>query len=158
MPNIDENINVIYVSDEYGNDETGDGTELNPLKTVQMALYVNHVFGGGKTIFIKEGTYEIANYNLFDDVTLVGEKGKTILRQSNGNEGMFKITYKNTVNFNNLTFIDGYTTPMPYSLLTIRYEGTVVNIDGCEFYNNTCLNGGAIAIDGGASAYVEKMY
>ncbi|WP_405265086.1 Ig-like domain repeat protein [Methanobrevibacter sp.] len=69
---------------------------------------------------------------------------------------MFKIFEPITVDLINITLIDGYTTPMPYSLITAYGEGVIVNIDGCEFRNNTCLNGATIAISHGASVYVDN--
>ena len=153
LPDID--LDVIYVG-ENGNDTTGNGTQENPFKTVPMALNLNNKLGGGKTIVVGQGLYDISNFNILDDVTIVGNKSKTVFRQSGGNQGMFKIMYGNTVNLVNLTLIDGYTTPWPYSLLTVYGEGVVLNVDGCEFRNNTAFNGAVITISHGASANVDN--
>ena len=154
MPPVPEDIKVIYVA-KNGNDTTGTGSEDKPLASVQMALYVNSKFGGNKTIFVKEGIYDIAVYTLYDNVTVIGQYNKTIFRQHTGDMGMFMIDQGTVANFTNITFINGYTTPTPYSLLTVRYD-TVVNIDGCIFRNNTCLNGGAIAVSWGAVANINN--
>ncbi|MBQ2654219.1 MAG: Ig-like domain repeat protein [Methanobrevibacter sp.] len=148
-------IDVIHVA-VNGSDENGNGSEDNPLATVQMALNLNKALGGGKTIVVGEGTYDISNFNIQSDVTIVGTKSKTIFRQTSGRDGMFKVFDPVTVNLVNLTLIDGYTTPQPYSLITAYGEGVLINIDGCEFRNNTCLAGGVIAISHGAYVYVNN--
>ena len=153
LPDVGD-IDVIHVSTN-GSDVSGNGSEDNPLATVQLALILNNALGGGKTIVVDEGVYDISNFNILSDVTIVGQKSKTIFRQISGRDGMFKIFEPITVNLINITLIDGYTTPMPYSLITAYGEGVVVNIDGCEFRNNTCLNGATIAISHGASVYVN---
>ncbi|WP_407423236.1 Ig-like domain repeat protein [Methanobrevibacter sp.] len=153
MPPIDPGIDVIWVSVD-GSDETGDGTESNPIKSVQMGLYVNTMLGGGKTIHVKEGVYDISIYTLTDKVTIVGEGSKTILRQDNGRLGMFSIEKANTARFINLTFTNGYATPVPGSLITATEHSTVY-IDGCEFYDNVAIRGGAIAIDS-SNVYVTN--
>ena len=154
LPDVGD-LDVIYVSTN-GSDESGNGTQENPLASVQMALNLNKALGGGKTIVVDEGIYNISNFNLLADVTIVGNKSKTVFRQTSGRDGMFKIMEDVTINLINLTLIDGYTTPTPYSLITAYGEGVKVNIDGCEFRNNTCLYGGAIAVSHGASVYVDN--
>ena len=156
LSNIDSSLDTLYVSKD-GNDTTGDGSENNPLETVQTALIANAALGGGKTIFVKEGIYDISTFTIIGNVTLIGEKGKTILRQDTGRLGMFEIDGKNIVDFINITFIDGYATPIPESLLHITDESTVY-IDGCEFYNNTAYYGGAIAVSRGGSVYIKNSY
>ena len=156
LSNIDESLDIIYVS-KSGNDETGDGSENNPLETVQTALIANAKFNGGKTIIVKEGTYDISTFTIVGNVTIIGEKGKTIFRQHTGRLGMFEIEDKNTVNLINITFIDGYATPIPESLLHITEESTAY-ITGCEFYNNTAYFGGAIAVSRGGTVYIKDSY
>ena len=148
-----EDIDVIYVATN-GSDENGNGSEDNPLASLQLALNLNNRLGGGKTIIVGEGTYDISNFNLLSNVTIIGQNAT--LRQAAGNQGMFKIFEAITVNLINLTLIDGYTTPQPYSLITAYGDGVIVNINGCEFRNNTCLNGGAIAISHGATVNVNN--
>ena len=154
MPPVPEDIEIIYVAKD-GSDVTGTGLESNPLASVQMALYVNGKLGGNKTIFVKEGIYDISIYTLYDNVTVIGQYNKTIFRQTMGKLGMFMIDQGTRASFTNITFINGYTTPNPYSLLTIRYN-SVVNIDNCIFRNNSCLSGGAIAVSQGAVANINN--
>ena len=156
ISNIDKNLDTIYVS-KTGNDETGDGSENNPLATVQNALIANTYLGGGKTIIVGEGTYEISTFNIIGNVTIIGDKSKTILKQTNGILGMFEIENKNTVNFINLTFINGYATPEPESLIHVTEE-SVAYFDGCEFYNNSAMDGSAIALSRGAKVYINNSY
>lgn len=61
-----------------------------------------------------------------------------------------------TVNFTNITSRNGYTIPTPYSLITARYAGTVVNIEGCEFYNNSGLKGEVLAVTSGAIVNINN--
>jgi len=154
-PNVPSDIDIIYVA-KNGNDRTGNGTEENPLLTVQTALYANKLLSGGKTIFVKEGVYNISIYNIFNDVNIIGEKNKTIFTQNGGSQGMLMIDQGTTVNLTNITFRNGYTTPTPYSLITARYAGTVVNIEGCEFYNNSGLKGGVLAVTSGAIVNINN--
>lgn len=155
LPNVG-NIDVIHVATN-GNDSTGNGSENNPLATVQMALNVNRALGGGKTIIVDEGVYEISNFHIINNVTIRGTKGKTIFKQPSGNQGMFKIDQNaGTVNLKDIIFTDGYTTPQPYSLITAYGANVIVNIDNCKFINNTCLNGGAIAASHKASVYINN--
>ena len=154
LPDVGD-LDVIYVA-ENGSDENGNGSKENPLASVQLALNLNKYLGGGKTIIVDEGVYDISNFNILSDVTIIGQKSKTVFRQISGKNGMFKIFDQITVNFINLTLINGYTTPMPYSLITAYGEGVIVNINGCEFKNNTCLNGAVIAVSHDASVYVDN--
>ena len=56
LPPVEEGSDVIYVAKD-GSDEYGDGSESNPLASLQVALYTNHIFGGNKVIYVKEGVY-----------------------------------------------------------------------------------------------------
>lgn len=153
---IDENIEVIYVS-KNGDDNAGDASKENPLATIQAALTLNHDLGGEKTIMIDEGVYEISTFTIQGNVTVIGKKSKTILKQTTGNLGMFEIDNGNTVNLINLTFTNGYTTPEPDSLIHVTDE-SVAYIDGCEFYDNHGMHGGAISVSRHASAYINNCY
>ena len=155
MPPVDPDIEVIWVSED-GSDEIGDGSEANPLKTVQAGLYVNHILGGSKTIHIKEGIYNVSIYNLLDEVTIVGEGANTILSQDAGKLGMFAIDNGTSVSFVNLTFTNGFATPVPASLITATGL-SLVRIDGCGFYDNHAIRGGAISIDD-ANVYITNSY
>ena len=154
--NIDPDLDTYYVS-KSGNDDTGDGSQSNPLATIQMALGANYNFGGGKTIIVDEGTYEISTFTVLGNVTIIGKKSKTILKQTAGVLGMLEIDSGNTVRLIDLTFIDGYATPEPEALIHVC-DDSVVYIEGCEFANNTAISGGAIAVSTGGSAYIDNSY
>ena len=157
FPPVDKDIDVIYVSN-YGSDELGDGSEENPLATVQTALFVNQEFGGNKVIYVKEGTYEVSNLEIYANVTVIGDKSKTIFKQTVGNEGMLYLDNGATTNFINITFVDGYMEE--YSLygavIVVRYKGSIANFDGCEFYNNRGSSDGVIFVAHNSVAYFDN--
>ncbi|WP_405290288.1 Ig-like domain-containing protein [Methanobrevibacter sp.] len=154
--NIDETLDVIYVSKD-GSDEVGSGTKNNPLASLQMALVANTYLNGSKTIILGEGVYEISTFTIVDNVTIVGEKSKTILKQVAGKLGMFEIESGNTVNFVNLSFTGGYATPEPEGLIHVTDESTAY-VKGCEFYENYAMDGAAIAISRHGTVYVDNSY
>jgi predicted outer membrane repeat protein len=157
LPPVDEKRDVIYVAKD-GSDEFGDGSEENPLATPQVALYVNEVFGGNKVVFVKEGTYDISNYEIYANVSIIGEKGKTIFRQHTGEDGMLWLDNGVTTNFTNITFIDGYAAPytlMGGSVIIVRYSGSIANFKGCEFYNNSGSSDGMMYVANGGIAYID---
>lgn len=156
ISNVNKDLDIIYVS-KTGNDTTGDGSQSNPLETIQTALAVNTVVGGGKTIIVDEGVYEISTFTIVGNVTIIGKKSKTVLKQNTGKMGMLEIDNANTVNLINLTFINGYTTPLFDSLIHVTDE-SIAYIEGCEFYNNTAYAGGAISVTRGGSVYVNNSY
>lgn len=156
ISNVDPSIDELYVS-KSGNDETGDGSRDNPLSTLQTALYANRMLGGGKTIYVDEGTYEISTYTIIGNVTIVGVKSKTILKQTNGVLGMLEMDNGTTVKLINLTFIDGYATPSPDALLHVA-DDTIVYIEGCEFTNNSAIEGGTISVSTGGKVYIDNSY
>ena len=154
--NVDESLDVIYVSKD-GSDDTGTGAIDNPLASLQMALVVNTYLNGSKTIVLGEGLYEISTFTIVENVTITGVKSKTVLKQVAGKLGMFEIESGNTVNFVNLTFTGGYSTPEPEGLIHVTDESTAY-IDGCEFYENYGMNGAAIALSRHGTVYVNNSY
>lgn len=156
LSNIDITLDTFYVSKE-GNDTLGDGSKSKPLATIQKALSAAYKIGGEKTIIVEEGIYEISTFNVLGNVTIVGEKSKTILKQTNGVLGMLEIDNANIVKLINLTFIDGYATPSPDALIHVA-DDSKVYIDNCEFLNNSAIEGGAISISTGGSVYITDSY
>ncbi|MBQ2653689.1 MAG: Ig-like domain-containing protein [Methanobrevibacter sp.] len=156
LTNIDLNLETIYVSKD-GSDEQGTGAKDSPLATLQTAFAANAYLGGGKTIVVGEGTYEISTFTIVGDVTIVGDKSKTVLKQTNGRFGMFEIENGNTVSFVNLSFTGGYATPEPEGLIHVTDESNVY-INNCEFYNNYAMDGAAIAISRHGKVYVDNSY
>ena len=158
LPPVDENIDVIYVDQKIGSDELGDGSESSPLATVQVALYLNEIFGGNKTIFVKEGVYNISNYEIYADVNVVGEKGKTIFRQHTGDDGMLYLDNGAVTKFTNVTFMDGDagTYSLYNAVIVVRYPGASAYFDGCEFYNNKASSDGMMYVAAQANAYINN--
>ena len=156
LSNIDTSLEVIYVSKD-GSDVNGTGSKDKPLLTVQTALIANNYLGGGKTVFVEEGTYEFSTFTILGNVTVIGEKSKTVLKQGTGKLGMFEIEQGNTVSLVNITFINGFATPEPEGLIHVC-EDSILYVDGCEFSNNSAIDGGAIAVSTGASAYINNSY
>lgn len=157
VSNIDPTLDEIYVSTERGDDVNGTGSKDKPFKTINMGLIANNYLGGGKTVNIEEGTYEISTYTVIGNVTIVGQKSKTILKQATGNLGMFEIENENTVKFENITFINGFATPEPEGLIHVC-DDSIVYIEGCEFYNNTAIDGSAVSVSTGGAAYINNSY
>ena len=157
LPPVDKDIEVIYVAKD-GSDEFGDGTEDNPLATVQTALYVNELYGGNKIVYVKEGTYDVSNFEVYANVTVIGEKSKTIFRQTQGDDGMLYLDNGATVKFTNVTFIDGYEAEYTIygAVIVVRYAGSIAYFDGCEFYNNHGSSDGVIYVAYNAVAYFDN--
>ena len=156
LSNVNLDLDTFYVS-KKGNDTTGDGSKLKPLESIQKALIASYIAGGFKTIVVDEGVYEISTFNVLGNVTIIGQKSKTILKQTNGVLGMLEIANGNTVRLVDLTFIDGYATPSPDALLHVS-DGSVLYIENCEFMNNSAVEGGVISISTGGSVYVNNSY
>ena len=157
LPPVSEDIEVIYVAKD-GNDEYGDGSENNPLQSIQVALYVNEVFGGNKTIFVKEGIYDISNYEIYDDVHIIGEKSKTIFRQTQGDDGMLYLDNGATTKFTNITFTNGLVAEYTLygAVIVVRYTGSVAYFDGCEFLDNRGSSDGIMYVANNALAYINN--
>ena len=158
LPPVDESAEVIYVDQKIGSDEIGDGSEANPLATVQVALYINELFGGNKTIIVKEGIYNISNHEIYADVNVIGEKGKTIFRQHTGDDGMLYLDNGATTKFTNITFIDGDagTYSLYNAVIVVRYAGASAYFEGCEFYNNKASSDGMMYVAHQANAYINN--
>lgn len=140
-------LDVIYVDVLNGNDVTGNGSEGNPLASLQVALALNNALNGDRTIVVKSGNYSFGLQTIYKDVTIVGD-GDVIFKQASGNHGLFSIEQGAEVSFNNINFTNGYVTPMPLALITVRDYSTV-NINNSKFYNNTGFDGGVISVDEG---------
>ncbi|MBQ2654221.1 MAG: Ig-like domain repeat protein [Methanobrevibacter sp.] len=157
LPPVDKDIEVIYVAKD-GSDEFGDGTEENPLATIQTALYVNEVFGGNKTVFVKEGVYDVSNYEIYANVSIIGEKSKTIFKQTQGDDGMLYLDNGATTRFTNITFTGGKVAEYTLygTVIVVRYPGSIAYFDGCEFINNTGSSDGIVYVAANAVAYFDN--
>jgi len=151
----------IYVS-TTGSDETGDGTEANPFKTVEKGLDIaSNVLNAN--IYIQGGTYSFSTKKIIDTVggtlNIIGYDGDVTIDM--GSVSAFcNISERSNVSISNINFINGHY----YSYndrgiidsngnLTVRncnfsnnmgYYTTVMGatlIDSCSFLNNTRYTG-----------------
>ena len=151
----------IYVS-TTGSDETGDGTEANPFKTVEKGLDIaSNVLNAN--IYIQGGTYSFSTKKIIDTVggtlNIIGYDGDVTIDM--GSVSAFcNISERSNVSISNINFINGHY----YSYndrgiidsngnLTVRncnfsnnmgYYTTVMGatlIDSCSFLNNTRYSG-----------------
>lgn len=145
LPDNYVNIDVIYVDAASGNDESGTGEESNPLESIQVALNLNGVLGGGKTIVLRKGNYTVSGFSIKDDVTIIGEDASNVIvTQANGKNGMFMINEGLNVEFNNISFTKGYTTVVPYGAVFSNYYNSRLVLNNSIFYNNSGMYGGVV--------------
>ena len=111
--NIDQTPIDLWVDGARGSDLTGDGSKLNPFKTIGYAI--NYGFGKSlyPTIHINSGTYSgVNNTNLtfsnLGNLTLVGEGYNKVLIDGQNKDRFLDFgTYTNVI-LRNLTFVNGY--------------------------------------------------
>ncbi|WP_225369155.1 hypothetical protein [Methanobrevibacter arboriphilus] len=130
---------VTYYVSNSGNDDSGDGTEDNPFKTIQNAINRGFAVSIYPTIIIKDGVYKgIGNVNMsFNDLgilTIIGS-ANTILDGEVQN-WLFKFGSYTQVNLANLT-IANFSGKDTYPQEYIMQFSTGFNITNCNFVNNT---------------------
>ena len=131
---------VTYYVSNSGNDDSGDGTEDNPFKTIQNAINRGFAVSIYPTIIIKDGVYKgIGNVNMsFNDLgilTIIGSVN-TILDGEVQN-WLFKFGSYTQVNLVNLT-IANFSGKSEYPTeIIIQFSDAGFNITGCNFVNNT---------------------
>ena len=127
----------IFVS-PHGDDNTGDGSELNPFSTITKGLET--IYPGG-TIHISNGNYEEDNILISNDMNIVGENQQNTFILGSGQNYIFNIPMGVNVKITNLTLLGG--------------DGAIVNdgnliVNNCSFTANTAVNnGGAICMNNG---------
>ena len=129
---------VTYYVSNSGDDDTGDGSQDNPFKTIKKAINQGFAVSIYPTIMIMEGTYTgVGNTNLsFSDLgilNIIGVYNKTIIDGESSNWGFRFGDYiqSNIVNmtFNNCNSSD-------YNYYSAIYAFGVTNIINCIFENN----------------------
>lgn len=129
---------VTYYVSNSGDDDTGDGSQDNPFKTIKKAINQGFAVSIYPTIMIMEGTYTgVGNTNLsFSDLgilNIIGVYNKTIIDGESSNWGFRFGDYiqSNIVNmtFNNCNSSD-------YNYYSAIYAFGVTNIINCIFKNN----------------------
>ncbi len=129
-----------YISSNVN--ESGDGSESHPFKTIQEGLDANT---GGQSIYISNGTYLVSNYELNKSVNLIGESNENTIISAFNNTHIFIINSKFvTVSLNNLTFTNGSTVELQEVGGAIQKNDGVLTINNCIFKNNSAQYGGAI--------------
>ena len=108
--------NTVYVSAEYGNDETGTGTQANPMKTIQAGID-KLIDGWPSTLWISNGVYKLDTPIVFDDR---GGQNYCKVRSMSGNPADVVIDGQNSVRcikcegyetqFHGITVANGYAT------------------------------------------------
>ncbi|WP_427831781.1 beta strand repeat-containing protein [Methanobrevibacter intestini] len=150
---IDTDPTHIYVA-TTGSDTTGDGSKINPFRSIAKAL--TKATNGKCTIFIFDGTYYESALNLTADVNIVG-MGDNVVIDANNTNYIFAVT-ANNVNFNisRLTLANGNANYGGAIQMGTTWTGYDANayIANVRFINNTATtSGGAIYNVGGKSIY-----
>ena len=150
---IDTDPTHIYVA-TTGSDTTGDGSKINPFRSIAKAL--TKATNGKCTIFIFDGTYYESALNLTADVNIVG-MGDNVVIDANNTNYIFAVT-ANNVNFNisRLTLANGNANYGGAIQMGTTWTGYDANayIANVRFINNTATtSGGAIYNAGGKSIY-----
>lgn len=130
---------VTYYVSNNGDDDTGDGSEANPFKTIQKAINQGFAVSIYPTIMIMEGTYKgVGNTNLtYSDLgilNIIGVYNKTIIDGESINAGFRFGSYIQS-NIVNMTFID--CSPTDYNFAAAIYANGFTNITNCIFKNNS---------------------
>ena len=153
--NIDQTPIDLWVDGARGSDLTGDGSKLNPFKTIGNAI----TYGFGKslypTIHIMGGVYSgVNNTNLtfsnLGNLTLVGEGyNKVLIDGQNRNWFLKTGSYTNVV-LKNLTYKNGSITKYISGLYSLITTNAPSVIEDCIISDNVNTYGGKI-IDGSST-------
>ncbi|OWT32709.1 hypothetical protein BGI41_06270 [Methanobrevibacter sp. 87.7] len=157
LPDNYSDIDVIYVDAVNGDDKLGNGTEENPLKSLQVALNLNDALGGNKKIVLKEGNYPLSAYTVKNNVSIVGvNPSKVVVTQISGKKGIFFINGNLSVLFDNITFTNGNTTLIPYGAVFSNYYNSNVTINNSIFYGNKGWYGGVLYNNGDGTVIINN--
>ena len=126
----------IYVS-LNGNDDN-DGSNQNPVRTVERGIQLATAEGGSHKVFVMEGNYIVFNVDI--DYTYVSIEGsgidKTIFNGMEYTGGMFSI-FNSSVSIKNLSLIDAVSTDYSGGAFTNMGNLTIENlkVSGCKVKN-----------------------
>ena len=139
---LNDNSDSIYVSKD-GNDDN-DGSEDNPVSTVERAIQLATAENGPHKVSVCEGSYVVYGIDLdYTNLTIEGSGvGKTIFDGVGYTGGMFSI-FNSTLTIRNLSIIDAVNTGGSGGAFTNMGNLTIENlkVDGCTVKN---ANGGVI--------------
>ena len=136
-----DNSDSIYVSKD-GNDDN-DGSEDNPVNTVERAIQLAVSENGPHKVFVSEGSYVVFGIDDYTNLTIEGSGiDKTIFDGVGYTGGMFSI-YNSSLTIRNLSIIDAVNTGGSGGAFTNMGNLTIENlkVDGCIVKN---ANGGVI--------------
>lgn len=96
----------IYVSND-GSDSLGDGSQLNPFKTLNHTI---NVASDNSNIYLKEGTYNSTGFIIDKSISISGVGDNVVIDGINGqySQYMFKISNNGSLFLNNIHFVNGY--------------------------------------------------
>ena len=136
--NISEDLETIYVDTINGNDDTGNATEANPVKSLATALSINDYLGRGKTIFLKAGDY-ILFPTALDNVTIVGEStDKVKIYQKLEKQTLF--TVNNTIiKFVNVSLCDATGKAQNAAAALLQITSSNATFENVKIFNNTAF-------------------
>ncbi|BBL62254.1 beta strand repeat-containing protein [Methanobrevibacter arboriphilus] len=142
---------VTYYVSNSGNDDTGNGSQDNPFKTIKKAIDQGFAVSIYPTIMIMEGTYKgVGNTNLsFSDLgilNIIGVYNKTIIDGEFIGAG-FKFGSYIQSNIINMTFIN--CSPIDSFGAAAIYASGFANITNCIFKNNSRQT--VLYMDGGSN-------
>ena len=150
--NIITNITVtnpnIYVS-TTGDDDTGDGSQINPYKTIKLGILMVSPNG---TLHIANGNYTENNIQINNDMTITGENQQnTIINGNKSGNTIFTIASGIKVTINSLTFTNSLVFE---SSAGGGYGGAIFNygnltVNNSTFTNNTVTYGGGAIFNQG---------
>ena len=136
--------------------ESGNGSLLNPFKTILEAVDLANTADHLVTIYILAGTYEDINMTVTNNLTISSYNGAKVVLDAN-NKGYFfnSNNSSNTLTVNNLIFNNatgfyggGFSKTMGGAINSEGY----LNVYNCEFNNNRAgSNGGTILSRNGAT-------
>ena len=153
-----ENENIIYVSKD-GSDSDGDGSLTKPYASIQKALEANALKGGGKSIYVYAGTYDVNAQSIDANVSIVPASSGDDEVIFNGGEGfIFEIAENIFANIENIVFINGTNAIKNHGTLSINsssfinntgaiYNNGSLSLKNSLFMDNEAENGGAIYLD-----------
>ena len=149
---------VTYYVSNSGNDDSGNGSQENPFKTIKKAIDEGFAVSIYPTIMIMEGTYKgVGNTNLsFSDLgilNIIGVYNKTIIDGESINAG-FKFGSYIQSNIINMAFIN--CSPSDYNFAAAIYANGFTNITNCIFKNNSRQT--VLGLYGGGGNVINSIF
>ena len=152
------NAKTIYVSTS-GNDATGDGTQLNPYKTITKGL--NMVDANGDVIMLAAGTYSEGATcvpKVFNQ-SIIGESAMNTIVDFSGLTLGFWVDQNTALTFKNLTLQNANNTTNDGGSAIWMHQLTGLTLDNVIVKNNTAKRiGGAICFYGNSLTITNCLF